>query len=152
MNTEERPPGGEFSPGEGVTTVLIRESKALVSDLTEWVTLKMEHTRLEIEARVNHQINEATNRAVAGTVWLLALLFFSVALALGLGTWLGHAAWGFVIVAFLYAGTGAYIWLRKPRMVRISLPRIEKTKQEDGTSGGTVAGGGTAPATETAGN
>ncbi|HYE96101.1 MAG TPA: phage holin family protein [Rubricoccaceae bacterium] len=66
-------------------------------DLREWVELRIALAKAE----VTEQAKLYAGQAAAGVVALLALLFGLVALAHGLGAWLGHPGWGFLAVTVL---------------------------------------------------
>jgi uncharacterized membrane protein YqjE len=77
--------------------------QSLTEDITEWVDLKIQLAQLEIEERIESRIRgiimEVVVIALAGITGLFAL----TTLAFALGAWLGHPAWGFLIVTVLLA-------------------------------------------------
>jgi hypothetical protein len=82
-------------------------SKGLFADMREWMDLKVELVKLEVQHELETKKNEFIVLGFVGSVSAVALLFLLTAIAFGLGAWLGHPAWGFLIVAgvlFLVAG------------------------------------------------
>ena len=76
-------------------------SKGLVTDLKEWVELKLEAVKLDVQHELEVKKNELIVVATAGAISALGALFLLVAVAHGIGAWLGHPAWGFLAVAVL---------------------------------------------------
>ncbi len=73
----------------------------LSEDLRQWVELRIELVRAEIMEQVDFKIAQARQGAVVGVLAALGVFFLLVTLALGLGWWLGHPFWGFLIVTLL---------------------------------------------------
>ncbi len=78
---------------------LRRQMQELVEDLRAWVELRLTLTQLEIEERIEARIRQLLLRLLVGVLAGLAVVFALVAAALGLGSWLGHPGWGFLVVA-----------------------------------------------------
>lgn len=81
----------------------------LVEDLKTWVELRLALTQLEIEERIEAKIQQLLLRVLIGVLVGLAMVFALVAAALGLGSWLGHPGWGFLVVALVLAGFAAIL-------------------------------------------
>lgn len=104
--TTERPevahddgtPDGPFSKGTKKVERIAQQSKELFDDVKEWIDLKIKFTRLEIEAELNAVKQDVFFGAVVAVLGVLGLIFALLTAALGLGAWLGHPAWGFLIV------------------------------------------------------
>ena len=81
------------------------ESTALVQDVKEWVELRLDLVRAEVQETIKAQIDGRKAAVLAlvvpGLLGAIGALFLLVTLALFLGWWLGHAAWGFLIVTVL---------------------------------------------------
>ncbi|WP_072714562.1 phage holin family protein [Rhodothermus profundi] len=78
---------------------LRQQTQELVEDLRAWVELRLTLTQMEIEERIETQIRRLLLRLLIGALAGLAAVFVLVAVALGLGAWLGHTGWGFLVVA-----------------------------------------------------
>ena len=108
---------------------LARETRGLIDDVKDWVDLKIQLVQMEVEERVERKLNQALLGVMLAVVAFLALVFALTAVALGLGSWLGHDAWGFLAVTGLLALVAAALRLLKPRMVKM---RDEKPPPKDG--------------------
>lgn len=94
----------------------------LVEDLRAWVELRLKLTQLEIEERIEARMRQLLMRALVGVLAGLAVVFGLVAVALGLGSWLGHPAWGFLGVALFLVGLAAILHaLRRRDRARTTL-------------------------------
>jgi fatty acid desaturase len=94
-----------------------------VDDVKSWVDLKMQLTQLEVEARVEDKVNEATAGVLIAIIAALALVFLLIAAAIAIGNWLGNAVWGFLIVAAGLVVLTLVTWAAKPRLVRLGKNR-----------------------------
>ncbi len=94
---------------------LRQQMQELVEDLRTWVELRLMLTQLEIEERIEARIRQLLVRVVIGVLVGLAVVFGLVAVALGLGSWLGHSGWGFLVVALVLAGIAAVLYLGRRR-------------------------------------
>ena len=115
-------PDRQLPSGANKVERIAQHTKGLVSDLTEWVELKMELVQLEVEEKVEQKINQAVVGGVLALMALLVLVFGLVALALGLGAWLGHPAWGFLMVTILLALITVILLKLRPRLIQIGKP------------------------------
>lgn len=118
QDIEERPQGiGRSVPGNNRWDRMMHHTQVLADDLTEWVELRIELFRLEVEEEAESFLNKFIRQALLAVVAGVAVLFLLVTLALALGAWLGHPAWGFAIVTVLLgAAAGALVQL-KPKFV-----------------------------------
>lgn len=75
--------------------------RGLLDNLTEWINLQVELKKLEVKETVT----SLREKIVLGVVLLVLALFsfgfLLTTLAFALGAWLGHPAWGFLIVTLL---------------------------------------------------
>jgi len=93
-------------------------AKGLVDDVRDWVDLKVKLVQVEIEDKIDAKLNQTILALVLALVMGLVLVFSLTALALGLGTWLGHDAWGFLAVASILGLFAGGLQLVKPRLVK----------------------------------
>ena len=73
--------------------------QSLVDDVREWVELRLTLVQLEIEERIEARLRQLMMRLLVVVIAGLGVVFGLVALALALGSWLGHPGWGFLLVA-----------------------------------------------------
>ena len=91
---------------------IAQQSKGLIDDVKDWIDLKITLVELEIREKIKARQEEAITFALIGFLGVLALVFLLVAIALGLGTWLGHPAWGFLIVTGILVGVAGLLYGR----------------------------------------
>jgi hypothetical protein len=94
----------------------------LSEDLREWVELRVELVRTELLEAVEFKKAQAIQGVSAGLFAVLGALFLLVTLALGLGWWLGHPFWGFLIVTLLLLLVAGVCWMvfkPKPPSTRV---------------------------------
>ncbi len=115
--SDKRDPDPESS---GKIRRLSRETRGLVEDVKSWVELRMTLTQMDVEDRIDARLNRAIVGTVVAAVGFLGLTFALVAGALALGSWLGHVAWGFLIVAGLLLLITVLLVALKPRVVSVS--------------------------------
>lgn len=96
---------------------IANHTKALVEDMTTWVELKMKLTQLEVEQKIDEQANKIALTVAVGVLGGLGAFFALVTLALGLGAWLGHPGWGFLIVTILLLGLAGLLYASRPHLV-----------------------------------
>lgn len=98
-------------------------SKGLVDDVKAWVELRLKLTQLEVETKVQEQINKFMMRMAPLVVLALGGLFLLVTIALGLGWWLGQPFWGFLIVTVVLLAGGMYMQYQSPQDLANQDPR-----------------------------
>ena len=109
--------------GEPATRIgrLGRQLSGLSDDVKEIAELRIALAKAELAEQVDYGVGKAKQGSVAGVLAILGAFFLLVSLALGLGWWLGHMFWGFLIVTgLLLLGAGiAWLVLRpKPPTLR----------------------------------
>ena len=108
---EDETPGGPFSKGAKKVESIAQQSKGLFDDVKEWIDLKIRFTWLEVQAKINARKQDAIVGAILAFLGVLGLVFALLTGALGLGAWLGHPAWGFLIVTgVLFLTAGVVYW------------------------------------------
>ncbi len=109
--TEGETPAGPFSKGAKKVERIAQQSIELFDDIKEWIDLKIKFTWLEVQAEINARKQDAVVGAILAFLGVLGLVFALIAGALGLGAWLGHPAWGFLIVTgVLFLTAGVVYW------------------------------------------
>jgi hypothetical protein len=121
----ETPPERQLRSGLNKVERLTKQSKGLFDDLSAWVELRLKLTQIEFEEKLDAKINQLAVGAVMGLLALFAVLFALVTLALGLGAWLGHPAWGFLIVTVLLVGVTLAVRAARPHLVSVGTKRVK---------------------------
>lgn len=95
------------------------KAEELIDNIKEYVNIKIDTAKVVAAERSSRVIANL----VAGIVLVLFFLFFlffgSVALSILLGTWIGKAWAGFLIVAFFYLLAGIIMWTRRTKLIRL---------------------------------
>ena len=113
-------------------------TRGLVEDLTSWLDLKLEYTMLNIRDQFIRSSMPLAHNLIAGIIASIALLFGLIAAALGLGEWLSHPAWGFLLVAGVLALAA---WIvhevgkRRTKSDKPSVPSYSKAAEQKKLSG-----------------
>ena len=108
--TEGETPAGPFSKGAQKVERIAQQSIELFDDIKEWIDLKIKFTWLEVQAEIDAKKQDALVGAILGFLGVLGIVFALITGALGLGAWLGHPAWGFLIVTGLLFLTASLVY------------------------------------------
>ncbi len=122
----ERPAGSEPDsmqrrPSGGKVQRITEQTQGLVDDLKEWVDLRIELARIEVEERVEAQANQIALGVILAGLGLLAVLFGLTALGFGLGALFGHPGWGFLAVTGLLLLLAVILRAAQPELVDVDL-------------------------------
>lgn len=98
---------------------LAQHTQRLVDDLKTWVDLRIELAQIELEERVEAKVNEIALGVIVGGIVLLAVIFGLTALSFGLGAWLGHPGWGFLVVTILLILLAVVLRAARPEFVQV---------------------------------
>lgn len=108
---------------------ITQHSRSLIDEVTHWADLKVKLIRVDLEEKIEAkkiQIGLGVGMALVG---FFAVLFLLTTIALGLGAWLGHPAWGFLIVTTVLFLIVLAMKMAMPRLVA----KIEKRIAVDET-------------------
>ena len=95
---------------------LSKQLSGLSDDVKEIAELRIALAKAELTEQVDYGVGKAKQGSVAGVLAILGGFFLLVSLALGLGWWLGHMFWGFLIVTgLLLLGAGIAWLVLKPK-------------------------------------
>lgn len=108
----------QLPPGDNNVERIMNHMRALVEDVIAWVELKIKLTQLEVEEKIEKKINEVALTVIVATLGALGGFFLLVTVALALGAWLGHPAWGFLIVTLLLFTLALLIRVARPQIIR----------------------------------
>lgn len=104
---DQTPPSRQLPKGKNKVERIGQQAKGIFDDLTQWIELRLRLFQLEIQEKIRAKANEAVIKVSPFLVGALGALFLLVTIALFVGWWLGHPAWGFLIVTgtlFVVAG------------------------------------------------
>lgn len=127
---EVAPPDRQLPSGRNKVERISDQTKGLFDDFTSWVELRLKLFQAEIQEKVESKVNETVIKVAPFVAAAIGGFFALVTLALFLGWWLGHPAWGFLCVTLLFALITGVLLARKKR--------LEK-RQEDGDRDRTLA-------------
>lgn len=117
---------------------MTEETKGLVGDLTSWVELRLKLTQLEVEERVEARLNDLIIKVIIGVVAGIAGLFALITLALAIGAWLGHPAWGFLVVTVLLLLVAGALRAAQPHLVSLGDKRARVKEKKLASNGSTA--------------
>ncbi|SRR5690554_2020354 len=95
---------------------ITRQTKSLFEDFTQWVELRLRLFQLDVQEKIRTKANEAAIKVAPFIVGALAGFFLLITAALFLGWWLGHPAWGFLIITALLFLVAAILYARSKRL------------------------------------
>ena len=107
---QEHAPDRPFPKSAKKVERIAQQSKGLFDDVRDWIDLKIKLTELEFREKIKARQDDIVTLAVVGFLGVMALVFLLVAAALGLGAWLGHPAWGFLIVTGILSGIAGLLY------------------------------------------
>ncbi len=122
------PPERQLRPGGGKMGRITQQTRGLVDDLTRWIELRIELAQKEMEERIEAKANQIALKVVLGVLGALAGLFALFTLAFALGAWLGHPAWGFLIVTFLLVLLAVVVRAAHPEFIQLGGPQAREKK------------------------
>lgn len=78
-----------------------QHTKGLVDEITDWVDLRIKLVQVDLQEKLETKKIQIGLGVGMGLTAFFAVMFLLTTIALGLGAWLGHPAWGFLIVTVL---------------------------------------------------
>ena len=93
----------------------------LADHVKDYVKTKITSVKLNAAARISKLISNLIAGLVVASVFLLFIIFGSVAGALALSAWIGKMYAGFLIVAGIYLLLGIVVWTGRERILRIPI-------------------------------
>lgn len=124
-------PERQLPSGANKVQRVAQHTQGLVEDLKSWVDLKITLTQMDLRDKMQARANDAALAAVMAVLGLMMLVFVCVAAALGLGTLLGHDAWGFLAVALLLGVLAWGLQKTRPQLVRLDDDALDKDSEVD---------------------
>lgn len=116
--------GADQLPEAAAVGQVLAHGRELGQELLDWVDLKIQAEKMKIQETLNQKVNLAADMALAGVLAGLGAFFLLVAASLGLGAWLGHPAWGFLVVGLAFVIAGAAFYFLKPTLKDLRQPAL----------------------------
>lgn len=123
------PPERQLPSGKNKVERISAQTKGLFDDFTSWVELRLKLFQAEVQEKVESKVNEAIIKVAPFVAAAIGGFFALITLALFLGWWLGHPAWGFLCVTLLFAAITGILLMRKKRLAR---EKEDEKKEETG--------------------
>lgn len=92
--------------------------EGLTDHVKEYVNTRVELTKLRIAEKVSLVIGDLIAIAIVIGLFLLMVIFGSIAGAWALSDWLGKPYAGFLIVAGFYLLLGIIVWIARGKFIR----------------------------------
>lgn len=93
----------------------------LADTIKEYVNTRIESVKLSAAEKSSAVVANVLAGIIVAIVFLFFIVFASVALAFGLGEWIGKTWAGFLIVAGLYLLIGIIVWAARGKLIRLPL-------------------------------
>lgn len=91
----------------------------LADTIKDYVNTRLESVKLSAAEKSSAVIANVIAVFVVAVVFIFFIIFAGMALAFGLGVWLGSTWLGFLIVACLYLVLGIAVWLARGKIIRM---------------------------------
>ena len=93
----------------------------LADHVKDYVKTKIASAKLSVAEKTSKLISNLIAALIVAGVFLLFILFGSIAGALALSAWIGKMYAGFLIVAGIYLLIGIIVWNARERLLRIPI-------------------------------
>lgn len=93
----------------------------LAETVKEYVNTRIESAKLSIAEKSSAVIANIIAGLIVATVFTFFVVFASMALAFGLGEWIGETWAGFLIVGLLYLLIGVVVWFARIKLIQLPL-------------------------------
>ena len=117
-------------PHGGALERITGHGRGLVADVQAWVDLKLKLTQVRVENKIERRLNRLVVNLLVAACTALAGLFALFTAAWALGAWLGHPAWGFLVVTLLLMAVAGIVATAKPHLVRMAHDRMPVDEDE----------------------
>ena len=91
----------------------------LAHTIKEYVNTRIDAVKLNAAEKSSAVIANVVAGLIVAAVFMLFVLFSSIALAIGLGDWIGKTWAGFLIVAGLYLLIGIVVWTARVKIIQL---------------------------------
>ena len=117
-------------PGGSKLHRISEHAKAIVSDTQAWVDLKLKLTQLQMKREIDERLNRLIVNVIVAVFAGLAGFFALFTGAFALGAWLGHPAWGFLIITVILMLLAGIVRAAKPHLIRVAQERAAVDEKE----------------------
>jgi Putative Actinobacterial Holin-X, holin superfamily III len=93
----------------------------LATTLKEYADSRMEAVKLQVAEKSSAIMANIIAGIAVAMLFVFFTIFASMALAVGLGVWIGKMWVGFLIVAFLYLVIGALVWKSRVKFIQFPM-------------------------------
>jgi len=93
----------------------------LADHVKDYVKTKIASVKLNAAAKTSKLISNLIAGLIVAGVFLIFIIFGSIAAALALSAWIGKMYAGFLIVAGIYLLGGIIVWSSRERLLRIPI-------------------------------
>ena len=98
-----------------------QHARGLVQEIGEWAELRVKLVQVDLQEKLEEKKIQIGLGVAMGLLAFFGLLFLLTTIALGLGAWLGHPAWGFLIVSvLLFVIVGVLQMIMKKKVAGVS--------------------------------
>lgn len=112
-------PGRKAAKGSnGRVDRIVSETRQLSDDLTQWVNLRLKLIHLDVQERIDDELDFVYSGVIVLGMITISLLLASFGIAWAVGDLLGEPWYGFGILAVLYLIAALVILRLRPRMAR----------------------------------
>ncbi len=136
---KEAPPERQLPSGRNKVERISEQTKGLFEDFTSWVELRLKLFQAEVQEKVEKKVNAAIIKISPFVAAAIAGFFALITLALFIGWWLGHPAWGFLCITLIFVLLTAVLLVRKNRLEKNQ--EQEASWRRDSELGDSVSGG-----------
>jgi len=91
----------------------------LTDTIKEYADTRIESAKLDVGEKLSSILANLLAGILITTVFLFAVIFAGIALALVLGAWVGKTWVGFLIVSGLYLLIGTLTWVAREKIIRL---------------------------------
>ncbi|MBK7434341.1 MAG: phage holin family protein [Chitinophagaceae bacterium] len=100
---------------------LFSKAEELADSLKDYVNTRIDEVKLSTAEKSSAIIANILAGIVVAVVFLFFFIFGSMALAYGLGEWIGKTWAGFLIVSGLYLLIGIVVWAGRGKLIRLPI-------------------------------
>jgi len=93
----------------------------LVDSVKEYLNNRIDQVKLAAAEKASEVMSNILAAVVVAVVFFFFFIFSSMALAYGLGAWIGKTWAGFAIVAGIHLLTGLVVWSARGRLIRLPI-------------------------------